>query len=121
NPRGNGSWRGLNGNLQTFEAHDIAYDSNFHLFSTGTQDNGVTVQTSAGNRTWDSLFLGDGGDVQVDATVPGTSILYSSGPLARVSYGSAGPISGAQTFLPSNIAPGSPFIELQFTTPLELN
>src|SRR6185295_4398522 len=71
--------------------------------------------------TWDSLFLGDGGDVQVDASVPGTSILYSSGPLVRVTYGSAGPFAGAQQGIGNNPAPGSPPLEVQFTTPLELH
>ena len=120
-PRGAGNWRGLNGNLQTLEIHDVAYDSNFDLLSAGTQDNGVPVQTSPGNRTWDSLFLGDGGDVQVDATVPGTSILYSSGPLVRVTYGSSGPISGTQAGIGNTPAPGSPPLQVQFTTPLELH
>jgi len=112
-----GTWRGLNGNLQITEIHDVTYDPQFRFLAAATQDNGTPVQPALGKVSWPMLFGGDGGDVQVDPlSLPGQSILYSSAPLARTPYGPGGP--QRDTFI--LLAGGSP-PPLQFITPLELN
>jgi photosystem II stability/assembly factor-like uncharacterized protein len=123
-PRTAPAWRGLNGNLQVFETHNAAFDSNFNLYVAGSQDNGVTYQTSPGNTTWDTLFIGDGYDVQIDTSTPGTSLLYTgtfSGFPMRVQYGSGGPNSGTETVIAANVLNGGPAFASQFITWMAIN
>ncbi len=79
NPGDNtGDWSSINGNLQLAELHSIAYDSNFDIFLSGTQDTGTVEQSAAGSLIWNSALPGDGGKVAVDDSVPGTSVRYFS-------------------------------------------
>ena len=58
----NGKWYSLNGDMNTFEIHSIAYDRNNDKILTGTQDNGTIVSD---NIYGTGIMGGDGGDVQV--------------------------------------------------------
>jgi Ca2+-binding RTX toxin-like protein len=112
-----GTWRGLNGNLQITEIHDITFDPQFRFLVAATQDNGTPVQQALGNPSWPMLFGGDGGDVQIDPiSIPGQSLLYASAPLSRTPYGAGGPQRDTFTLLVGGNPP-----PLQFITPLELN
>jgi hypothetical protein len=123
-PHTSGTWRGLNGNLQVFEAHNAGFDPNFNIYFAGHQDNGVTFQTTPGNTTWNTLFGGDGYDVQIDSSTPGTSLLYSgffgANPI-RVQYGSGGPGTGTQTSIANNVTNGGPAFQSQFITWMAIN
>ncbi len=82
-PRDNtGDWFSINGDIQTTEFHDVAYDtiSNAIVFG-GAQDNGTSTQITAGSTTWRLISGGDGGDVAVDnvtLAASNQSIRYSS-------------------------------------------
>lgn len=80
NPRDNtGDWFSLNGDLQTTEIHDVAYDTLSDIVFGGTQDTGLPIQNLPEDVTWASLLQGDGGDVSVDDfSDPLTSTRYSS-------------------------------------------
>jgi len=113
------------GGLQVGEFHDIAYDENFDVVVGGTQDTGVPYQTSSGTaNNWTDLFTADGGDVAVDASTPGQSIIYYSrqnlGGFSRTTYTAANfPIS--TTTIGLNLIPPSTDIGVQFVTPIEIN
>jgi hypothetical protein len=85
NPRTNqGDWFSISNNLQTFEIHSIAYDSNAKIVIGGSQDNGTASQSTPGATVWDNVSGGDGGDVAVDAiTTAGLSSRYSSNQFFR--------------------------------------
>jgi hypothetical protein len=80
NPRTNqGDWFSISNNLQVFELHSIAYDSNAKIVIGGAQDNGTGYQSATGATVWESIYSGDGGDVAVDVvSSPGLSIRYLS-------------------------------------------
>lgn len=79
NPGNNtGDWTSINGNIQVTEAHSIAYDTNFNIIITGTQDTGTAEQSATGSATWNSLATADGGKVAIDDSVAGTSVRYFS-------------------------------------------
>ena len=62
-----GDWFSINGDIQTTEFHDVAYDSNSNtIILGGSQDNGTSQQITRGSITWRLVFGGDGGDVAVD-------------------------------------------------------
>jgi hypothetical protein len=86
NPRTNqGDWFSISNNLQVFEFHSIAYDSNAKIVIGGAQDNGTASQSTPGATVWDNVSGGDGGDVAVDAiTTPGLSSRYTSNQYFRV-------------------------------------
>jgi hypothetical protein len=79
-PRTNqGDWFSISNNLQVFEFHSIAYDSNAKIVIGGAQDNGTASQSTPGGTVWENESGGDGGDVAVDAiTTPGLSSRYTS-------------------------------------------
>jgi hypothetical protein len=126
-PRTNqGDWFSISNNLQVFEIHSIAYDSNANIVIGGAQDNGTGSQSASGATVWDNIGVGgDGGDVAVDATSsPGLSSRYSSffelGGFARQVY-------NAQNVLQSTVFPalqlvggGAP-LQPTFVTPIRLN
>jgi hypothetical protein len=125
-PRTNqGDWFSISNNLQVFELHSIAYDSNANVVIGGAQDNGTGSQSAAGSTIWDSVSNGDGGDVGVDAiSTSGLSSRYSSfqnfGAFARRVY-------NAQNVLQSTVLPalqlvggGAP-LQPTFVTPIRLN
>ena len=80
NPQSNtGDWFSLNGNIQTSEFHDGAYDDNSGVIVGGLQDNGTPMQVKFNDREYFLFVGGDGGDVAIDnTTIPGTSIRYTS-------------------------------------------
>ncbi|HKX29720.1 MAG TPA: RTX toxin [Blastocatellia bacterium] len=126
NPRTNqGDWFSITNNLQVFELHSIAYDSNAKIVIGGAQDNGSGGQPSPGSTIWDSIGGGDGGDVAVDAaSSPGLSSRYSSsqnlGNLRRRIY-------NANNVLQRVVAParqlvgGGVALQPSFVTPLRVN
>jgi photosystem II stability/assembly factor-like uncharacterized protein len=79
-PRSNrGDWASLNGDLQTTEMHDVAYDSNANIVFSGDQDTGTPMQLRPGRAKWEEWLQADGGDVVVDDTsIPNVSIRYTS-------------------------------------------
>jgi hypothetical protein len=82
NPLNNtGDWFSMIGNLAITEMHSVAYDNNSNVLISGNQDTGTTYQLIPGGTIWNSLSLGDGGDVTVDnVTLAATnqSIRYTS-------------------------------------------
>lgn len=75
-----GDETGGNG-LGTVESHNVAWDSLSNIVIAGSQDNGVEIQQTPGNRIWTQILGGDGGDVQVDnftLASSNQSIRYSS-------------------------------------------
>jgi hypothetical protein len=116
-----GDWFSINGDIQTTEFHDIAYDTNTNtLIVGGSQDNGISVQTANGSVTWKLIGGGDGGDVAVDNVTNAASnqsIRYLSsqnlGSFRREIYDANNNRIG-QALLVSITDP-------QFVTPVELN
>jgi photosystem II stability/assembly factor-like uncharacterized protein len=116
--------------LQVGEFHDVAYDDNFNVVVGGTQDTGCPYQTSPGTTTWVELTTADGGDVAVDASVPGQSIFYWSnqylGGFKRRTCTGAN-VCGAAVNIALNTVSGTPLKtsnpgrNTQFVTPIELN
>jgi hypothetical protein len=119
-----GDWSSLNGDLQTTEFHDIAYDSNTHVIVGGTQDNGTAQQIVPGSLVWDEVGQGDGGDVAVDDTsVAGLSVHYIGSqfliPFHRTTYDAQNQLVSDVT-LALQVVDG-PTFSGQFVTPVELN
>jgi hypothetical protein len=124
-PRDNtGDWFSINGNIQTTEFHDVAYDtiSNTILLG-GAQDNGTSAQITMGSKTWRLISGGDGGDVAVDnitLAASNQSIRYFSsqnlGGFSRQIYDANNNNVGNPVSLASIPEP-----DRQFVTPVELN
>jgi photosystem II stability/assembly factor-like uncharacterized protein len=130
-PRNNtGDWFSINGDIQTTEFHDVAYDtiSNTILLG-GAQDNGTSVQITMGSKIWRLISGGDGGDVAVDnITMAGNnqSIRYLSSQnlqgFSRLTYDANNNlISTVSLPLPRPLVGGGDQLQPQFVTPLELN
>jgi uncharacterized repeat protein (TIGR01451 family) len=127
-PRDNtGDWFSINGDIQTTEFHDIAYDNNSNIILIGgAQDTGTPGQITTGSTTWTQIQTGDGGDVAVDSrtlAASGLSIRYSSaqnlGNFRRAVYDAAN--NRVSVIFPRlTVVSGAPF-QPQFVTPLELN
>ena len=120
-----GDWFSINGDLQTTEFHDAAYDSNSNIMFGGTQDNGTPVQDVPGLLTWSLLQGGDGGDVQVDDTSsPGLSIRYTSsqflGSFVRTTWNASNQLQ-AVVFPSLTVIAGGASLSAGFYTPVELN
>ena len=127
NPQDNtGDWYSINGNIQTTEMHDIAYDSVSNRLMSGNQDTGTTYQTSTGGTNWDSLSTADGGDVAVDDLTlagSGQSIRYSSyqnlGGFRRTVWDASGNL--VTTSFPARLVISGDPISPLFVTPIVLN
>jgi uncharacterized repeat protein (TIGR01451 family) len=129
NPQNNtGDWFSINGDIQTTEFHDVAYDtiSNAIILG-GAQDTGSPVQITAGSTTWRSVSTADGGDVAVDnitLAASNQSIRYTSfqnlGSLRRETYDAANNFI-SRAFPARTVVGGGAPLQAQFVTPLELN
>lgn len=121
-----GDWFTLAGTLGVIEFHDVAYDSNTSTILGGTQDNGTHFQVTTGDKVWDFLSGGDGGDVGVDnVTLAGSnqSIRYSSfqnlSSFRKTTWDASNNL--LSTSFPSlTVSSGSALVP-QFKTPVELN
>jgi hypothetical protein len=117
-----GDWFSINGDIQTTEFHDVAYDSNSNtILLGGSQDNGTSQQITRGSTTWRLVLGGDGGDVAVDnitLAASNQSIRYSSsqnlGSFRREVYDANNNRIGPPVSLVT-------IADAQFVTPLELN
>jgi photosystem II stability/assembly factor-like uncharacterized protein len=124
-----GDWFSINGNIQTTEFHDVAYDSNSNtILLGGSQDNGTSQQITRGSTTWRSVSGGDGGDVAVDnITLAGDnrSIRYSSAQnlmgFRREIYDVNNILVGPPVGIARTLVGGGAALVPQFVTPLELN
>ncbi len=122
-----GNWFSINGDIQTTEFHDIAYDTNSNtILLGGAQDTGSPVQITTGSTTWRSVSTADGGDVAVDSrslAASNQSIRYTSfqnlGSFRRETYDANNNLI-ARVFPPRTVISGAP-LQPQFVTPLELN
>ncbi|MBO0725324.1 MAG: DUF11 domain-containing protein, partial [Blastocatellia bacterium] len=123
-----GDWFSINGDIQTTEFHDVAYDtiSNVILIG-GAQDTGTPAQITAGSTTWRSVSTADGGDVAVDnisLASSNRSIRYSSfqslGSFRREVYDAANTLI-SRTFPALTVVGGGAPLQAQFVTPVELN
>jgi uncharacterized repeat protein (TIGR01451 family) len=123
-----GDWFSINGDIQTTEFHDVAYDtiSNTILIG-GAQDTGTPVQLSPGSTTWRSVSTADGGDVAVDNITLASSsrsIRYSSfqnlGSFRRETYDAANNLVG-RVFPALTVVGGGAPLQAQFVTPVALN
>src|SRR5215510_3694906 len=129
-PRDNtGDWFSINGNVQTTEFHDVAYDtiSNAIILG-GAQDTGSPVQITRGSTTWRSVSTADGGDVAVDNITMASSnqsIRYTSfqnlGGFRRETYDATNTRVGDPFFPALMVVGGGAPFQPQFVTPLELN
>ena len=114
-----GTWSAVVGNLNVMEVHDLAQDRVANIIIIGTQDNGTHIQIADGNRRWNWINGGDGGDVEADSVTlaPANAYRYLSsqslGGFRRRAYNSANALTGSLS-LPSIPDP-------QFVTPIELN
>ena len=126
NPQTNGGdWFSMNGDIQTTELHNSAWDSNADIVIGGAQDTGTPQQQVPGGATWQSVSTADGGDVAVDDSgTPGFSVRYSSnqflGGFRRRVYDSAN-VFQSQTFPALTVLGGGNPLVRQFYTPIELN
>jgi hypothetical protein len=119
-----GDWFSINGNIQTTEFHDVAYDSNSNtIILGGAQDNGTSHQITTGSVIWRIVFGGDGGDVAVDNITQASSN-------QSIRYFSSQNLGGfrRQVFDANNNNVGNsvplasiPEPDRQFVTPVELN
>ncbi|MGB3290734.1 MAG: autotransporter domain-containing protein [Burkholderiaceae bacterium] len=70
NPKSSkGVWQSLNGNLQTGEVHAAMWNPLSHTVATAMQDNGATIQLSAGDTRHLTMSSGDGGVAAVNPNV----------------------------------------------------
>lgn len=118
-----GGWTSINGNLQAGEYHDIAFDPQFGLCVSASQDCGTQRQIGPGQPLWVEIYGSDGGDVAVDSvSTPGNSIIYASDEyfnLRKIIYNSAlGVVTNE--YLPHTVVSGAAF-QSQFITPIKLN
>lgn len=126
NPRSNtGDWFSINGDLQTAEMHDVAYDTLSNVAIGGDQDTGVPVQLLPSKVTWSSLLTADGGDVAVDTiSIPNTSVRFSSnqnlGNFNRTFWDASNNFLGF-AFPALTLVGGGPNPARQFITPVATN
>jgi photosystem II stability/assembly factor-like uncharacterized protein len=119
-----GDWFSINGDIQTTEFHDIAYDTNSNTIIGGAQGNGISQQIAAGSTTWRLVSGENGGDVAVDnvtLAASNLSIRYSSSDqslitLRREIYDADNNRIGDPVFL-ATVQGTWPL----FVTPVELN
>jgi hypothetical protein len=120
-----GDWFSLNGDLQSTEQHDVAYDSNANIAFSGNQDTGTPYQQRTSRTRWDSWMTADGGDVIVDdISTPGLSTRYASFQFLGVfnrSVWDAANQNLSFTILALTPLGGAPPPAGQFVTPLALN
>jgi hypothetical protein len=126
NPRSNaGDWLSINGDIQTTELHDIAYDTFADIVIGGTQDTGFPMQAVPLETTWFELLQGDGGDAAVEVTsTPGLSVRYSSNQNLRNfirSYWDADNNLVGYTFPPLLLVGGGSPLVRSFITPFAVN
>jgi len=123
-----GDWFSINGDIQTTEFHDIAYDTTSNtILIGGAQDTGTPQQLTTGSTTWRSVSTADGGDVAVDSrtlAASNLSIRYSSfqnlGSFRREVYDAANNLI-SRVFPARTVVGGGAPLQPQFVTPLELN
>lgn len=125
-PRSNtGDWFSLNGDLQTAETHDVAYDTLSDVAFGGNQDTGVPVQNIPDQVTWSSLLTADGGDAAVDTgSIPNTSVRFTSnqnlGNFNRTFWDKNNTFLGF-AFPALTLVGGGPNPTRQFITPVATN
>jgi Big-like domain-containing protein len=123
-----GDWFSINGDIQTTEFHDVAYDNNSNaIILGGAQDTGSPQQITPGSTTWTSVSTADGGDVAVDnitLAASNQSIRYSSfqglGAFRRDIYDAANNFI-SRTFINPAVIGGGVALQPSFVTPVELN
>ncbi len=120
-----GDWISLNGDIETNETHDNAYDTLSDVTVIGTQDNGTDFQATSGSLEWNQFISGDGGDTQVDnQTIADQSIRYTSAQviqaLNRSFWDATNTFLGFQFLALTPLDGGAP-VQGQFSTPIELN
>jgi Big-like domain-containing protein len=123
-----GDWFSINGDIQTTEFHDVAYDNNSNaIILGGAQDTGSPVQITSGSTTWRSLSTADGGDVAVDnitLAAQNQSIRYSSfqnlGAFSRGTFDANNNFINRVFPLLTVVGGGAP-LQPAFVAPVELN
>ena len=66
-PRNNtGDWFSINGDIQTTEFHNVAYDTNSNIIIGGAQGVGTPQQITTGSTTWTIVSTDNGGAVAVN-------------------------------------------------------
>jgi photosystem II stability/assembly factor-like uncharacterized protein len=127
-PRDNtGDWFSVNGDIQTTEFHDVAYDTNSNIILGGAQGAGSSQQLTTGSTTWTSVSGGNGGDVAVDnisLAASNQSIRYSSSValgFRREIYDAANNRIGDPIFPALTVAGGGDKLQPRLVTLMELN
>jgi Bacterial Ig domain len=124
-----GDWFSINGDIQTTEFHDVAYDNNSNaIILGGAQDTGTPQQITPGSTTWRSVSTADGGDVAADnitLTAQNQSIRYSSfqnlQSFRREIYDANNNRIGNPVFPALTVVGGGAQLQRAFITPVELN
>ena len=120
-----GDWFSLNGDIQTSEFHDGAFDTHADVIVGGLQDNGTPMQYKFNDRSYFLWVTGDGGDVAIDeSSTPGISIRYTSAQFLLAfnrSFWDSKNENLGFVFVGLNPAVGSNPLAGQFSTPIELN
>jgi hypothetical protein len=128
-PRDNtGDWFSINGDIQTTEFHNVAYDTNSNIIIGAAQSVGISQQLTTGSTTWTSVSVGDGSDVAVDnitLAASNLSIRYSNSQIQmnfrREVYDAANNRIGDPVFPALTVVGGGAPLLTRFITPLELN
>jgi len=133
NPQNNtGDWFSINGDIQTTQLHDVAYDTNSKIIFGGAPGVGISEQITSGSTTWRDVsgggdLTGYGGDVAVDnitLAASNQSIRYSSFEFLRgfrrVTYDAANNRIGDPVFPSLAVVNGAAMVRSAIN-PLELN
>ena len=123
-----GDWFSINGDLQTTELHDVAYDINSNIIIGGARGAGTSEQITSGSITWRAVAGDDGGEVAVDnitLAASNLSIRYSSfgflQGFRRSTYDADNNRIGDPVFPSLIVVNGGDMLVRDFITPLELN
>jgi hypothetical protein len=123
-----GDWFSINGDLQTTELHDVAYDINSNIIIGGARGAGTSEQITSGSITWRAVAGDDGGEVAVDnitLAASNLSIRYSSfgflQGFRRSTYDADNNRIGDPVFPSLIVVNGGDMLVRNFITPLELN
>ena len=120
-----GDWFSMNGDIQTTELHNVAWDANADVVLGGAQDPGTPEPRATMDGTWRSVSPGAGGAVAVDDTgTAGISVRYSSyqnlGAFLRRIV-DAGNVVQSEVFPALIVLNGGQQLQPNFTTPIEIN
>jgi hypothetical protein len=120
-------WTSAVGNLNVFEAHNVAYDTLSQTALIGTQDNSNIQKLFGGNTTWTvvggPLGSGDGGDVAIDSTTLSQNNQFIRYYSAQNLFNFRREVVDASNLqvVSTTFLNTAPVTDPQFVTPIQLN